>query len=196
MLRHYLKDYTIILASGSPRRQKFFEELDIDFSIDVREVDEIYPDHLKADAITDYLAQLKASAFMNLSHKELVITSDTIVWKDNKAIGKPKNKKEAIAMLKNLSNSYHEVISSVCFTTKDFQQTVNDCTKVWFKPLSDKEINYYLTHYKPYDKAGSYGIQEWIGYIAIEKIEGSFFTVMGLPTQLVYNTLMEIAKQK
>ena len=194
MLKERLKDYNIILASGSPRRQNFFRELDIDFTIDVREVEEIYPaQSLKASEITDYLAKLKASAFDSLSEEDILITSDTIVWKDGNAIGKPEDRDDATAMLKNISGEMHEVITSVCFTGKNFQQLVNDTTKVWFKELTDEEIDYYLTNYQPYDKAGSYGIQEWIGYIGIDRLEGSYFNVMGLPTRLVYKTLMAIA---
>lgn len=193
MLTNYLKEYNIILASGSPRRQNFFKELDVNYTIDVRPLDEVYPNTLKTEEITNYLAQLKASAFTNLKEKDIVITSDTIVWKDGKPIEKPSNKEEAIKMLQNLSGNYHEVYTSVCFTSKNFQKLVYDVTKVWFKPLTNEEINYYLDNYKPYDKAGSYGIQEWIGYIGIEKIEGCYFNVMGLPTRLVYKTLMDIA---
>jgi len=192
MLSEKLKNYSIILASGSPRRQNFFKELDLDFTIDVREVDEKYPTHLKGAEITDYLSILKANAFSNLSEKEIVITSDTIVWHNEKAIEKPKNTTEAKEMLASLSGSMHEVFTSVCFTSKNFQKVVNDTTKVWFKELTNEEIDYYISKYKPFDKAGSYGIQEWLGYIAIHRIEGSFFNVMGLPTHLVYKTLVEI----
>ena len=191
MLREKLKNYNIILASGSPRRQQFFKDLDMDFTIEVREIEETYPSHLERSEITDYLAQLKASVFTELSEKDILITSDTIVWKDNEAIGKPSDMDDAIQMLKNLSGTMHEVITSVCFTGKSFQKTVSDTTKVWFKALTDAEISYYLTKYRPFDKAGSYGVQEWIGYIAIDKLEGSYFNVMGLPTRLVYKTLME-----
>jgi septum formation protein len=193
MLKEKLKNYKLILASGSPRRQQFFKELDVDFTIEVREIEETYPKHLLASEITDYLAQLKASAFDNLSEKDIIITSDTIVWKDSKAIGKPTDIEDARKMLQNLSGAMHEVITSVCFTGKHFQKTINDTTKVWFKVLTEDEISYYLTHYKPFDKAGSYGIQEWIGYIGIDRLEGSYFNVMGLPTHLVYKTLLEIA---
>ncbi len=192
MLRAKLKDYNIILASGSPRRQNFFKLLDVDFMINVREVEEIYPKSLQQSEITDYLAQLKASVFTDIEEKDIVVTSDTIVWKDGIAIGKPKDKEDAKRMLFELSGSAHEVFTSVCFTGKDFQKTVNDRTQVWFKTLTEEEIDYYLESYQPYDKAGSYGIQDWLGYIAIDKIEGCFFNVMGLPTRLVYKTLMEI----
>ncbi len=194
MLKEKLKDYTIILASGSPRRQHFFKELGLDFVIEVREIEESYPDSLKAAAITDYLSQLKASAFSGLSENDIVITSDTIVWKDGKAIEKPKDGKDARQMLQSLSGSMHEVITSVCFTGKDFQKTINDTTKVWFKELTEEEIDYYIDTYQPFDKAGSYGIQEWIGYIGIDRLEGSYFNVMGLPTRLVYKTLIELAR--
>ncbi|MAP53453.1 Maf family nucleotide pyrophosphatase [Altibacter sp.] len=194
MLKESLKEFKIILASGSPRRQNFFKELDLDFTIDVRPVDETYPKDLKGAAITDYLSQLKAAAFQDLSEKELVITSDTIVWK-NGAIEKPKDREDAKRMLQLLSGDMHEVITSVCFSGKDFRKTMHDITKVWFKPLLEEEIDYYLDTYLPYDKAGSYGIQEWIGYIGIERIEGCYFNVMGLPTRLVYKTLMELGKR-
>lgn len=192
MLREKLKNYHIILASGSPRRQGFFNELDIDFNIDVREVVEVYDPKLKASEITDYLSQLKASVFTDISEKDLIITSDTIVWKDEIAIGKPKDRNDAKQMLSNLSGEMHQVITSVCFTTRDFQKTIHDTTKVWFKKISEEEIDYYLNTYQPYDKAGSYGVQEWLGYIAIDRLEGSYFNVMGLPTHLVYKTLMEL----
>lgn len=193
MLREKLKNYNIILASGSPRRQAFFKELDLDFTIQVKEVDEVYSTELKHSEITDYLSKLKASVFTDLQKNDILITSDTIVWKDDKALGKPKDFEEAKQMLQDLSGQMHEVITSVCFTSKEFQTTVNDVTKVWFKTLSKEEIDYYLKNYKPFDKAGSYGIQEWIGYIGIEKIEGCYFNVMGLPTRRVYKTLTEIA---
>ena len=193
MLRAKLKDYKIILASGSPRRQDLFKNLDIDFSIDVREVDESYPPDLKGIEITDHLARLKATAFDTINSNEIIITSDTLVWKDGIAIGKPANLAEAKKMLRNLSGEMHEVITSVCFTVINFQKVIHDTTKVWFKTLTEDEIDYYLNAYNPLDKAGSYGVQEWIGYIGIDRLEGSYFNVMGLPTRLVYKTLMEIA---
>jgi septum formation protein len=194
MLKEKLKNYNIILASGSPRRQEFFRLLDVDFTIDVREVEEVYSaETLKKSEITDYLAQLKASVFKDLSEKDILITSDTIVWKDGAAMNKPIDKEDAKSMLKDLSGETHEVFTSVSFTSKHFQKTINDSTKVWFKTLSDEEIEYYINNYQPYDKAGSYGIQDWLGYIGIERIEGCFFNVMGLPTRLVYKTLTAIA---
>ncbi len=193
MLREKLKDYNIILASGSPRRQAFFKELNLDFTIQVKEVVETYDLSLKHSEITDYLSKLKASAFNELKQNDILITSDTIVWLNGNALGKPKNFEDAKQMLQSLSGQMHEVVTSVCFTSKEFQKTVNDVTKVWFKNLIDEEIEFYIKNYKPFDKAGSYGIQEWIGYIGIEKIEGCYFNVMGLPTRLVYKTLSEIA---
>lgn len=192
MLSNKLSNYQIILASGSPRRQRFFKELDIDFVIKVKSINEVYPPNLKKSEITDYLSKLKAFAFKNISENEIVITSDTIVWFDGKAIEKPRNKKEAFKMIRSFSNGMHTVFTSVTFTGKNFQKTINDSTKVWFNKLTDEEINYYIDTYQPFDKAGAYGIQEWLGYIGINKIEGSFFNVMGLPTHKVYQTLLTI----
>lgn len=184
------KNYKIILASGSPRRQQFFKDLDVDFEIQLKEVVEIYPSELKAEAITDYLAQLKADAFSgNLAENDLLITSDTIVWHNNVALGKPKDYDDAVRILKSLSNSTHEVITSVCFTTIDRSEIIHEVTEVTFNILSDEAISYYLDNYKPFDKAGAYGIQEWIGLIGITKIEGSYTNVVGLPTHRVYEYL-------
>ena len=193
MLSEKLKNHNIILASGSPRRHHFFKEMDIDFTIEIREIEENYPDHLRGVEITDYLSKLKASAFTDIEENEIVITSDTIVWQNGKAIEKPKDKEDAFKMLQSFSGRMHKVFTSVTFTGKNFQKTIHDTTKVWFNDLSDEEIEYYLNNYKPFDKAGSYGIQEWLGYIAINKIEGSYNNVMGLPTHMVYNTLMNLS---
>lgn len=193
MLNQLLNNYNIILASGSPRRQQFFKDLGIKYEIRLKPVDEIYPERLRNFEIADYLAQIKALPFKNtLQEKDILITSDTIVWHKGKALGKPRSKEEAFSMLKSLSDDYHEVITSVCFTTKLLQKTVNATTKVYFKELSDDEINFYIENFNPFDKAGAYGIQEWIGQTGVEKIEGSYFNVMGLPTHLVYNTLLHI----
>ena len=192
MLKEKLKKYNIILASGSPRRQQFFKDLDIDFSIDVKKVDEIYPSNLKGEEITDYLADLKSKAFSNLSDNDLLITSDTIVWLNNKALGKPKNYQDAQNMLENLSGKSHEVITSVSIKSNKIQRIINDTTKVFFKELTSNEIEYYITNFKPFDKAGAYGIQEWIGYIGIDKIEGSYFNVVGLPVHKLYKELINL----
>jgi septum formation protein len=192
MFGKFLNDYQLILASGSPRRQGFFSEMGLPYTIDVRPIDETYPAHLKAAEITDYLSIQKAAAFTQIHEKHIVITSDTIVWKQGRAIEKPQDYNEAVTMLRELSGDFHEVITSVTFTQKNSQKTVHETTKVWFAELSEEEIAYYIETFQPYDKAGSYGIQEWIGYIGIEKIEGSFFNVMGLPTRVVYKTLIEL----
>lgn len=162
MLSEKLKKFNIILASGSPRRQNFFKELDLTFTIDVREVNEVYPDELQREEITDYLADLKSKAFPDLKENDLLITSDTIVWYDGKAIGKPQDKKEAFEMLKSMSAKEHHVYTSVSIKSRDFQSIINDKTTVTFDELSDEEIDYYIETYKPFDKAGSYGIQDWI----------------------------------
>ncbi|URC11345.1 Maf-like protein [Flavobacterium sp. B183] len=190
MLKEKLKKYTLILASGSPRRQQFFKDLDLDFEIRLKDIEEIYPPELKAVEITDYLAALKASAFEGeLNENEILVTSDTIVWHENKALGKPKNAEEAFTMIKSLSNTTHEVITSVCFKTNSSSTLLNDTTKVTFNDLSDEAILYYIENYKPYDKAGAYGIQEWFGFMAVAKVEGSYTNVMGLPTAKVYEYL-------
>jgi septum formation protein len=190
MLATKLAQYSLILASGSPRRQQFFKDLDLEFEIRLKEIEEVYPPELKAGEITNYLAELKASAFEGeLNENEILITSDTIVWHNNKALGKPKDEQDAFAILKSLSNATHEVITSVCFKTKEKSEIISEITKVTFNTLSDESIRYYLTHYKPYDKAGAYGIQEWIGFIGVAKIEGSYTNVMGMPTDKVYDYL-------
>lgn len=196
MFHKNLLKYHIILASGSPRRQQFFKDLGLNFEIRLKPVEEDFPKRLHHFEISDYLAQLKAIPFKNeLKENDILITSDTIVWHNNTALGKPKNTQEAFQMIKSMSNTTHEVITSVCFTTLKFQKTVNAITKVTFKELTDDEINYYIKTCKPFDKAGAYGIQEWIGKIGITHIEGSYFNVMGLPTHLVYKTLNDIISQ-
>ena len=195
MLNDKLKHYNIILASGSPRRQQFLKELDIDFEIRLKDVEEIYPDHLKAEEITDFLAELKAAALTDtLSDNDILITSDTIVWHKNKALGKPTDKEDAFEMLKSLSGNTHDVITSVCIKNSSKSVTFNETTKVTFNTLTDEEINYYLENYRPYDKAGAYGIQEWIGLVAIAKIEGSYVNVVGLPVDKVYQHLVSFTK--
>lgn len=190
MLREKLKHKNIILASGSPRRQQFFKDLGIDFEIKLKEIDEVYPEHLKAAEITDYLAVLKANAFEgDLNENDVLITSDTIVWLNEKALGKPKNYDDAFKMLSALSNETHEVITSVCFKTIAKTEVFHDKTKVTFEKLSDEAIQYYLDNFKPFDKAGSYGVQEWIGWIGIKKMEGSYANVVGMPVHLVFKKL-------
>ncbi|MCF6132200.1 Maf-like protein [Flavobacterium wongokense] len=190
MLKDKFKDYKIILASGSPRRQQFFKDLDLDFEIRLKDIEEIYPDNLQGAEITNFLAELKASAFESeLNPNEILVTSDTIVWLQNKALGKPKDYDDAFNILRSLSNQTHEVITSVCFKTTDKTDTIFDVTKVTFNQLSDEAIRYYLDNYKPFDKAGAYGIQEWIGLVGITRIDGSYTNVVGLPTEKVYQFL-------
>lgn len=190
MLKQKLEKYTLILASGSPRRQQFFKDLDLDFEIRLKDVEEIYPAALKGIEITNYLAQLKAAAFEGeLKPNEILITSDTIVWHNDKALGKPKDEEDAFNILKSLSDTTHDVITSVCFKTSEKSEVIHETTKVTFTVLSDDAILYYLKNYKPYDKAGAYGIQEWIGFTGVSKVEGSYTNVMGLPTHRVYEYL-------
>ena len=190
MLKNIIDKYKIILASGSPRRQQFFKDLNIPFSVKLFDVEEIYDPNLKREEITNYLSELKAKPFDTILNKnELVITSDTIVWFQNKALGKPNNRKESFEMLSALSNNSHEVITSISFKTKNSVKTIHDTTKVYFKKLSIEEINFYIDNFKPFDKAGSYGIQEWIGYIGVEKIEGNYSNVIGLPLPKLYDFL-------
>lgn len=194
MLKETLKNYHLILASGSPRRHKFFEDLGAEFEVRLKPVKEEYPDSLRHFEITNYLAQLKSFPFLDeLKDKDILITSDTIVWHEKKALGKPRSQEEAYDMLNSMSGKTHEVITSVCFRTKDSQKTVHDVTKVTFKEFTKEEIYYYIANYDMMDKAGAYGIQDWIGLIGVTNIEGSYFNVMGLPTHLVYETLMDIA---
>lgn len=191
MLNKKFKNHNIILASGSPRRQQFLKELDIDFEIRLKDIEEIYPDDLQASEITNFLAKLKASAFEeDLKENDILITSDTIVWLDNKALGKPKDYDDAFEMITEMSGKTHKVITSVCIKTTQKEIVFYDETLVTFTKLSSDEITYYLNNYKPFDKAGSYGIQEWIGLVAIEKIEGSYANVVGLPTHKLYQELV------
>ena len=196
MLSDALKDFNIILASGSPRHQEFFKNLGFDFEIRLKPVKEDYPNQLTHFEISNYLAQLKAFPFKDdLEDNDILITSDTIVWHNNKALGKPKDEADAFNILKSLSNTTHEVITSVCFTTKTSEKTLYNITKVTFKDFTEEEILYYIKTAKPFDKAGAYGIQEWIGQIGVTKLEGSYFNVMGLPTHLVYETLNSISNK-
>ncbi len=189
MILENLKNTKIILASGSPRRQTFFREMKIAFEIRLREIEEIFPPHLQGSEITDYLAKLKADSFDDLAPNELLITSDTIVWLNGNALGKPTDRNDAISMLKKLSNSTHEVITSVCFKNNSCVSIINETTKVSFCTLNSEMIEYYIDNFKPFDKAGSYGIQDWIGLVGISGIEGSYTNVVGLPTEKVYHFL-------
>ncbi|WP_423999584.1 Maf family nucleotide pyrophosphatase [Maribacter sp. IgM3_T14_3] len=195
MLKNKLKDYHVILASGSPRRHQFFKDMELDFEVRIKSVDEVYPLELKGAEISDYLAKLKAEVFKaELRPKDILITSDTVVWFNNESLAKAEDSDEAELMLEKLSGAWHQVISSVCFTTVERQIVQHSITKVKFKNLSKEEIRHYIKEYQPFDKAGAYGIQEWIGLIGIEEIKGSYTNVVGLPTQSVYNSLSELAQ--
>lgn len=188
-----LSHYQIILASQSPRRQNLLKELELDFTIDIKEVEETYPEHLQKEEIPVYLSKLKSAAFTDsILEKQLVITADTIVWVNGGVLGKPKDRSDAEYMLNTLSENKHIVYTGVCLKTTEFEKTFWASTDVYFRKLENNEISYYLDKFKPYDKAGSYGIQEWIGYIGIERIDGSYFNVMGLPVQKLYDELMKI----
>ena len=195
MLKEKLNKINIILASGSPRRQQFFKEMDLHYTIRLKEIEEIYPEHLQAEEITNFLAELKASAFENeLEENDVLVTSDTIVWLNGKALGKPKDYDDAFKMLQQLANQTHEVITSVCLKSIVKTDIFHCVTKVTFANLSDEAIKYYLDNYQPFDKAGSYGIQDWIGLIGISKIEGSYTNVVGLPTEMLFQKLMNYAE--
>lgn len=189
MLSH-LSKYNIILASQSPRRHELLKGLNIPFEVNVIDVEETYPKQLFGVDIPMYLAEKKANAYVSkMQENTLLITADTIVWHEGKVYGKPANKAEATKMLKALSGKTHEVITGVCISTLKQRKTFHVISEVRFASLLPTEIEYYLDNYEPYDKAGSYGIQEWIGYIGVEHIEGSYFNVMGLPVQRLYNEL-------
>ena len=186
-----LKPYRILLASGSPRRQQYLKDIGVSFEIVKNPVEEVYPESLKGEEIATYLAKLKSRGLKEtLKEKDILLTADTVVWFNDRSLAKPADIKEAKQMLKDLSGQWHEVITSVCFTTVVQQRVVSCITKVCFETLSDEEIDYYVQVHKPYDKAGAYGIQEWLGSVAITEINGSYSNVVGLPTNLVYKMLM------
>jgi septum formation protein len=185
--------FEIILASNSPRRKQFFKEAGIPFTIKTFEVDEIFDSKLKGVEISDYLVKLKAEPFLeHLKPNQIVITADTIVWSDEHYFGKPKNKVEAKKMLSQLSNKSHQVITSVAFTQKNQQKIIHEISSVTFKKLSNSEIEYYVNEFNPLDKAGAYGIQEWIGTIGIENIKGSYTNIVGLPMAQILQSLDEL----
>ena len=175
----------LILASHSPRRRELLAGCGLKFTLaDNYEVDERYPDDLPTDEVAAYLSRLKSEAFpRELSDSEILITADTVVLLHDRILGKPSGREGAIAMLRDLSGRDHRVITGVTLRCRDRIETFDSRTEVWFKPLTDEEIHYYVDTFQPYDKAGAYGIQEWIGYVGIERIEGSFYNVMGLPVQ-------------
>lgn len=185
-----LEDYTFLLASNSPRRKQFFEEMNLPFQVVKNEVEEDFPSHLKEKEITEFIVSKKSDLFQQkLEEKEVLITADTMVWVNNQAVGKPKDEKEAFLLLKMISDNRHKVITSVCLRTKDEKRIFSDETYVTFRELSLPEMDFYIKNYQPYDKAGGYGIQEWIGIIGITKIEGSYPNVVGFPTEKFLNEL-------
>ena len=196
MFRDKISKYRLILASKSPRRQQLLKDIDVNFEVITKpEIDESVPNNIYAQDIAILLAKHKAKSYNEyLNSKTIVITADTIVWFNNKVLNKPANKDEAIRMLVELSGNMHIVYTGVCLTSLKKQKTFYSETKVWFRNLSEVEIIYYVEKYKPYDKAGAYGAQEWLGYVAIEKIEGSYFNVMGLPVQQLYKELEKFIK--
>jgi len=191
MFLDHLKNKRIILASRSPRRQQLLAELGIQFEILLKEeMEEVFPDSLQGVEIPRYLAELKSKAYENeIARNALVITADTIVWVDNQVLGKPADRQDAIRILNQLSGKMHTVFTGVCLRSKEKQLCLDARTDVFFKPLSIDEITYYIDAFKPFAKAGAYGIQEWIGYAAVERIEGSYFNVMGLPIHQLYEEL-------
>ena len=187
---NWFPPYNYILASKSPRRRELLKMLGIDFQVKIKEVEEIFPDGLSKEEIPVYLVKLKAKPFLEeLGDNDMLITADTIVWFNGRVLEKPKNHDEAVTMLEMLSGNEHQVISGVCLTTTKKQTAFYALSNVRFKTLSRAEIEYYITHFKPYDKAGAYGIQEWLGAIGITHIEGSFYNVMGLPIQRLYEEI-------
>jgi septum formation protein len=185
-----IKDFTLVLASKSPRRQELLKGLDLTFEVRTKEVDESFPEHLKREEIPMFLSAKKAEAFLaDLAANELLITADTVVWVENEVLNKAESREEALAMLHKLNGRSHTVYTGVTLATQAKQVTFSDSTKVTFAVLTEAELMYYVDHFKPYDKAGAYGIQEFIGYMGIVGIEGSYFNVMGLPVQKLYEEL-------
>jgi len=192
MILKNLTGKKLVLASKSPRRQQLLAGLDIEFEVRTKDVDESFPSDLQAGEIPSYLAKVKAEAFrQDLSPNEVLITADTVVWVDGRVLNKPENREEAIDMLNQLSGNVHHVYTGVSVVSKDKSVVFVDETKVEFVLLSEDEISHYIDKYKPYDKAGSYGVQEFIGYIGINRLEGSYFNVMGLPVHKLYEVLKD-----
>ena len=188
----WFPDYNYILASKSPRRSHLLESLGIEFQIKTKEIDEVYPNTLFKEEIPVFLAELKAKPFIaDLEANDLLITADTIVWIDGEIIGKPESIFDAKKMLQKLSGKKHQVISGVCLTSFKKSKSFYSISNVQFKVLTDNEIDFYISNFKPFDKAGGYGIQEWIGVVGITHIEGSFYNIMGLPIQRLYEEIQK-----
>jgi len=194
MILENLKKYQITLASNSPRRKELLSGLNLDYKVKILpDIDETYPDTLKGEDIPLYIARKKAEAYKSIMSKnELIITADTIVYTDGEVLGKPKDEADARRMLHALSGRSHQVITGVCITTSGFQRSFASVTEVTFDILTDEEVDFYISTYSPMDKAGAYGIQEWIGFIGVSKLNGSYFNVMGLPVQRLYRELKNI----
>ncbi len=190
-------NHNIILASQSPRRQQLLKDLEFNFQVKTKNgIKENYPEEVIGHDIATYLSELKASAFSDeLEEKDILITADTIVLLNEKVLGKPEDRADAISMLRQLSGKKHQVVTGVSLTSTEKQASFSAVTDVFFKELTEAEISYYVDKYEPYDKAGAYGIQEWIGYIAVERIEGSYFNVMGLPVQQLYEKIIQFIEQ-
>lgn len=180
---------SLILASNSPRRKQLLHEAGFAFTVEVLPTDESYPADLPAEEVAGYISREKAEQFRGIRPGSLVLTADTVVIADHHILGKPTDAEDAFRMIRMLSGRSHKVVTAVSLLADDKIQTTSDVAEVYFRDLEDWEINHYIEQYKPFDKAGSYGIQEWIGMVGIEKIEGSFYTIMGLPVQLVYQLL-------
>lgn len=195
MLNKKLKNYDLILASASPRRKQLMEEMGLQFRVLIKPTNEIYPDDMHPKEVAEFLSRIKADAFSEdeLNDNTLIVTADTVVSIDDEILGKPADKTEAIQILKQLSGKTHVVITGVTVRSSKKLITFSVSTQVVFKILSEEEINFYIDVFKPFDKAGAYGIQEWIGHAAIERIEGSYFNVMGLPTHRLYEALLKFA---
>ncbi|MEC4114699.1 Maf family nucleotide pyrophosphatase [Myroides pelagicus] len=190
MLANIFKDYQLILGSKSPRRKQYLEDLKLPFTVRASDIDESYPEHLTREEITDFIALAKAEAIPLQSSNEIIITSDTTVWNNNTSLGKPINREEAFEMIKGLCGKKHEVITSVCLRSEEKTKLFNCITTVEFISLTDEMIIHYIDNYKPYDKAGAYGIQEWIGLVGISSIEGSYTNIVGLPTTELVQELL------
>ncbi|SRR5574343_445083 len=182
----------LLLGSNSPRRKELLQNLGFSFEVVSIDCDEIFPKNLAAQDVAGYLSELKANAFRTLEKDEVLLTADTVVAIENNILGKPKNAEEAKKMLKQLSSKTHEVYTGISFKTSEKLVTKTDVAHVEFSEISNEEIDFYIQNFQPFDKAGSYGIQEWLGMAKINKINGSFYTIMGLPTHLVYEILKEI----
>ncbi|MCF0070719.1 Maf family nucleotide pyrophosphatase [Dyadobacter sp. CY261] len=180
---------SLILASNSPRRKQLLRDAGFEFTVEVLPTDESYPPNLAAEAVAAYIAREKAEMFRGIRPESLVLTADTVVIAEHHILGKPTDHADAFRMIRILSGKSHKVITAVSLLSGNNIETISDVAEVYFRDLEDWEINYYIQQYKPFDKAGSYGIQEWIGMVGIGKIEGSFYTIMGLPVQVVYQLL-------